>query len=143
MTLKILVRDFETARLAALAEQLRAAAQQTERVFPGCAIDLEITPQYRNMAEGLAHEPRAVEFAKRALARLGRQAKLTIVRGGTDGSRFTELGLPTPNLSTGQHNLHSPLEWVSLDEMSQAAEMLVELAQIWAGERERAPETAC
>jgi tripeptide aminopeptidase len=143
VTLRILLRDFATANLAVLAERLRAAARETERAFPGSAIDVEIAPQYRNMAEGLAREPRAVEFAKRALARLGRPAKLTIVRGGTDGSRFTELGLPTPNLSTGQHNLHSPLEWVSLDEMVQAAEMLVELVQIWANEQEHAGADAC
>jgi tripeptide aminopeptidase len=134
MALKVLLRDFDTANLADLAERLQAAARQTERAFPGSAIDVEISTQYRNMAEGLAREPRAVEFAKRALARLGRESKLTIVRGGTDGSRFTELGLPTPNLSTGQHNLHSPLEWVCLDEMVEAAEMLVELVQLWAGE---------
>ena len=58
----------------------------------------------------------------------------TIIRGGTDGSRFTELGLPTPNLSTGQHNPHSPLEWACLDEMVDAVEVLVELVQVWAEE---------
>ncbi|MEX2558631.1 MAG: hypothetical protein WD403_01900, partial [Pirellulales bacterium] len=64
--------------------------------------------------------------------RLGREPKLTIIRGGTDGSRFTELGLPTPNLSTGEHNPHSPLEWTCLEEMVQAVEVLVELAAVWA-----------
>ncbi|HXT60613.1 MAG TPA: peptidase T, partial [Pirellulales bacterium] len=57
---------------------------------------------------------------------------LTVIRGGTDGSRFTELGLPAPNLSTGEHNPHSPLEWTCLEEMAQAAETLVALAQVWA-----------
>ena len=59
--------------------------------------------------------------------------KRTIVRGGTDGSRFTEMGLPTPNLSTGEHNPHSPLEWTCLEEMVLAAKVLVELAQVWGG----------
>lgn len=134
VSIRILLRDFETAKLAQLARRLRTAAEESQRALAGSAIDVAVTPQYRNMAEGLAREPRAVEYAKRALERLGRKAKLTIVRGGTDGSRFTELGLPTPNLSTGQHNLHSPLEWASLKEMVEAAEMLVELVQVWASE---------
>ncbi|HEY1377862.1 MAG TPA: M20/M25/M40 family metallo-hydrolase, partial [Gemmataceae bacterium] len=100
--------------------------------FPGSKIDVQIQPQYRNMAEGLAREPRAVAYAEAALRRLGREPKLTIIRGGTDGSRFTELGLPTPNLSTGEHNPHSPLEWTCLEEMQTAVKVLVELAQVWA-----------
>ena len=64
-------------------------------------------------------------------ASLGREPQLAIIRGGTDGSQFTARGLPTPNLSTGQHNPHSPLEWVCLEEMVQAAEMLVELVKLW------------
>jgi len=82
----------------------------------------------------LVEEPRAVAFAQRALARLGRTAELTIVRGGTDGSRLTEMGLPTPNLGSGQHTPHSLLEWACLDEMVRAAEWLVSLAEVWGGE---------
>ena len=81
------------------------------------------------MADGLLAEPRAVAYAEQALRRLGRTPQRTIVRGGTDGSRLTELGLPTPNLSGGQHNPHSPLEWACLEEMVAAGEMLVMLAQ--------------
>ena len=81
------------------------------------------------MADGLARDPRAVSFAQRALANLDRQ-RMTIPRGGTDRSRFTERGLPTPNLSTGEHNPHSPLEWTCFEEIAQAAEMLVELAEL-------------
>jgi tripeptide aminopeptidase len=132
VSMRILLRDFDAAVLEQLAERLRGAARESERQFPGSSIEVAITRQYRNMAEGLAREPRAVDFARRALERLGRTPRLTIVRGGTDGSRFTELGLPTPNLSTGEHNPHSPLEWACLEEMQQAAEMLVELVQIWA-----------
>ena len=71
--------------------------------------------QYRNMADGLAKEPRAVEFADEAMRRAGLEPKILSIRGGTDGSRLTEMGLPTPNLSTGEHNPHSPLEWTCLD----------------------------
>jgi tripeptide aminopeptidase len=131
-TLKILLRDFDTASLAHLAERLRCAAADASAAFPGSSIEVKIIQQYRNMADGLALEPRAVTYAQEALKRLGREPKLTIVRGGTDGSRFTELGLPTPNLSTGQHNPHSPLEWACLEEMQQAVAMLAELVQLWA-----------
>jgi tripeptide aminopeptidase len=134
ITLKIILRDFDTPRLADQAELLRVAAAESQKKFPGSAIEIEVTPQYRNMADGLAREPRAAAFAKQALERLGRTPKLTIIRGGTDGSRFTELGLPTPNLSTGQHHLHSPLEWACLEEMEQVVRMLIELVQIWAAE---------
>ena len=133
--LRILLRDFEAANLAQLAALVKSQAAETQRSFPGSSIEVQIAPQYRNMAEGLMREPRAVAFARRALERLGRQPRLTTVRGGTDGSRFTELGLPTPNLSTGEHNPHSPLEWTCLEEMAQAVEMLVELVQVWANER--------
>ncbi len=100
--------------------------------FPGSAIEVRRSPQYRNMAENLARDPRVVDFAKQAHEKLGRTPKLTVIRGGTDGSRFTELGLPTPNLSTGQHNPHSPLEWACLEEMVQAVEVITELAKRWA-----------
>ena len=84
------------------------------------------------MAEGLDSEPRAVQFAAEAHRRLGREPRLSIIRGGTDGSLLTALGLPTPNLSSGQHNPHSPLEWACLDEMCGAVEVITELTRIWA-----------
>jgi len=136
-SLRVLLRDFDTAALAGLAARLDAAARDSERAFPGASVSVAIHTQYRNMADGLRNEPRAVALALQALENLGRQPRLTIVRGGTDGSRFTELGLPTPNLSTGQHNPHSPLEWASLDEMGQAVHGLVELARLWGREPAR------
>jgi tripeptide aminopeptidase len=129
--LKILLRDFETPRLADQAELLRKTAAEVMKEFPAAKIEVNIGKQYRNMAEGLIGEPRAVEYAEEALRRLGRTAKRTIVRGGTDGSRLTEIGLPTPNLSCGDHNPHSPLEWVCLEEMVESVEWLLELVQVW------------
>ncbi len=129
---KILLRDFDTANLAVQARILDAAADACRREYPGIEIEIKIIEQYRNMADGLAKEPRAVAYAQRAFERLGRKPSLTIVRGGTDGSRLTEIGLPTPNLSTGEHNPHSPLEWTCLEEMTAAVEMLVELSIVWA-----------
>jgi tripeptide aminopeptidase len=132
VTLRVLLRDFDTAKLAEKAELLRAAGRQAEAEFPQARVEVKVTRQYRNMAEGLAREPRAVAFAEEAMRRAGLQPRRTIVRGGTDGSRLTEIGLPTPNLSCGEHNLHSPLEWTCLEEMEAAVRVLVELAQVWA-----------
>ena len=130
-TIRILLRDFDTNRLADRVEVLRTAARTVTAEYPQASIDVQITNQYRNMADGLKKEPRAVAFAAEAMRRAGLEPKLTIVRGGTDGSRLTELGLPTPNLSCGEHNLHSPLEWTCLEEMATAVRVLIELAQVW------------
>jgi tripeptide aminopeptidase len=135
VTLKILLRDFDTAKLAEKAELLRQVAQPLLAEHPRAAIDVQVTQQYRNLGDGLAKEPRAAAYAEEAMTRVGLTPKRTIVRGGTDGSRLTERGLPTPNLSTGEHNPHSPLEWTCLEEMETAAKVLVELVQVWATER--------
>jgi tripeptide aminopeptidase len=129
--LRVLLRDFDTARLGEKADLLRQIAQPILSEYPQARIEIKVTPQYRNMADGLAKEPRAVALAEEAMRRVGLEPKRTIVRGGTDGSRLTELGLPTPNLSTGEHSIHSPLEWTSLEEMETAVRVLVELAQVW------------
>ncbi len=131
VTLRILLRDFDTPKLAEKAALLRHAAALLEAEHPRARIDVQVTPQYRNMTDGLAKEPRAMAFAEEAMRRAGLQPRRTIVRGGTDGSRLTELGLPTPNLSCGEHNLHSPLEWTCLEEMATAVRVLVELAKAW------------
>jgi tripeptide aminopeptidase len=132
--LKILLRDFDAAKLDELADRLRQTAAAVMQDFPRAKIDVAIERQYRNMAEGLAREGRAAGYAEEALKRLGRTAKRTIVRGGTDGSRLTELGLPAPNLSCGGHNPHSPLEWACLEEMVESVEWLVSLAEVWGKE---------
>jgi tripeptide aminopeptidase len=134
-TVKIILRDFETSKLNEYAALLRAAAKQTESELAGSSVAVSIGKQYRNMADGLKREPRAVELAQQALRNLGRTPKLGSIRGGTDGARFTELGLPMPNLSTGEHNPHSYLEWTSLEQMAAALDMLIELVQLWGRER--------
>jgi tripeptide aminopeptidase len=133
VTMRILLRDFDTPVLAQRAAILREIARLAMLDYPSARVDVKVTPQYRNMADGLKKEPRAISFAQEAMRRAGLEPRLTIVRGGTDGSRLTELGLPTPNLSTGEHNLHSPLEWTCLEEMETAVRVLVELVQVWAG----------
>jgi tripeptide aminopeptidase len=131
VVLRVLLRDFDTARLADRAEVLRNVARTVVAEFPHAQIDVQVTPQYRNMADGLAREPRALDYAEEAMRRAGIEPRRTIVRGGTDGSRLTEKGLPTPNLSCGEHNLHSPLEWTCLEEMATAVRVLIELAGVW------------
>lgn len=130
-TIKVLLRSFESAELAPFAEQLREVGRAIEREFPGGRVEVQIQRQYRNMREGLTGEPRAVQFAVEAHRRLGREPKLSIIRGGTDGSQLTERGLPTPNLSSGQHNIHSPLEFACLDEMLAACDVGLELIKLW------------
>jgi tripeptide aminopeptidase len=130
--LHFLLRDFITAKLGEEAELLRTVARTIEAEYPGAKIEINVEKQYRNMADGLKAEPRAVEYALEATRRAGMEPKLGIIRGGTDGSQLTAKGLPTPNLSTGEHNPHSPLEWTCLEEMQSAVRVLVELAQVWA-----------
>ncbi len=132
VTLKIILRSFDTPRLAEYARQLKHIASVVEEDVPGCTVNVEITRQYRNLGDGLRKEPRAAAYALEAHRRLGRTPVPGIIRGGTDGSQFTEKGLPTPNLSSGQHNIHSPLEFACLDEMVAAGEVGIELLKIWA-----------
>ncbi len=134
-TLKVLIRDFDTEKLAQHAQVLHDLAEQVQQQCPGIGIDIEIVQQYRNMADGLAAEPRAVQYAIEAHQALGLDYETTIVRGGTDGTMMTALGLPTPNLSSGQHNIHSPLEWACLDEMAVAVQVGVEIVKRWGQDR--------
>ena len=129
---RVLLRDFDTEKLAEHAKVLQRIRGDVLELYPGVVIDIDIHQQYRNLGDGLAADPRTVEYAELAHRRLGRTPQRQIIRGGTDGSRLTELGLPTPNLSSGQHNPHSPLEWACLDEMVAAVEVCVELAKVWA-----------
>ena len=135
VTIKILLRDFDSEKLRDYEALLRKTAAATESEISGSTVEVEIKKQYRNMGDGLVKEPRATALAAKAHENLGREAKLTIVRGGTDGSRLTELGLPTPNLSSGQHNIHSVLEWACLDEMVEACEVGVEIVRLWGEEK--------
>lgn len=132
-TIGLLLRDFETPKLAEQAELLRAIARTIEAEHPEASVEVAVYQQYRNMREGIARDPRAVEYAEQAVRRAGLEPKHLIIRGGTDGAQLTAKGLPTPNLSTGEHNIHSPLEWTCLEEMDAAVRVLVELVQVWAG----------
>ena len=132
VTIGLLLRDFITAKLGEEADLLRSIAALLEAEFPGAKIEVSVAKQYRNMADGVAKEPRAMNYAIEAMKRAGFVPKILSIRGGTDGSQLTEKGLPTPNLSTGEHNPHSPLEWTCLEEMQSCVKTLVALAGVWA-----------
>jgi tripeptide aminopeptidase len=132
VTIGLLLRDFITAKLGEEAQLLRNIAALLEVEFPGAKVEVSVAKQYRNMADGVAKEPRAMNYAVEAMKRAGFEPKILSIRGGTDGSQLTEKGLPTPNLSTGEHNPHSPLEWTCLEEMQSCVKTLVALAGVWA-----------
>lgn len=131
----LILRSFQTAQLDDFAEQVARTARAACESVPGLRVEIQRRKQYRNLAEGLKRRPEAVELARQAFANLGQKCELTVVRGGTDGSQLTEKGLPTPNLSSGQHNIHSLREFACLDEMGQAAEHVIELLRLWGEQR--------
>ena len=128
-----LLRDFETPKLAEYAQLLRDTASQLMSEHPEANIEVAIREQYRNMRDGMDKEPRAVPMAMEAVKRLGLEPKQLSIRGGTDGALLTAKGLPTPNLSCGEHNIHSPLEWVCIEEMETNVRTVIELLKLWAG----------
>lgn len=133
-TARIILRDFDTPKLQEYAALIESIAADLRAQHPQATITVETRQQYRNMGDGLKSEPRAVAKAVEAMRATGIEPKLSIIRGGTDGSLLTERGLPTPNLSTGEHNPHSPLEWTSREELQRATDVLVQLARVWSSE---------
>jgi tripeptide aminopeptidase len=132
---KILLRSFDTNDLAGQAQLIRDAADTVAKRYPTAKIDVDVKKQYRNMIEHLEKEPRAVKLAAEAYKKLGLEPKFNSIRGGTDGSRLSEMGLPTPNISAGMHNFHSELEFACVEEMEVSVKMLIELAQLWGQEK--------
>ncbi|MBX0326555.1 peptidase T [Oscillochloris sp. ZM17-4] len=129
--ISFILRDFERDELeahGALLRQVCAAVQATE---PRARISCTITPQYRNMRYWLEGDMRPVDLALEACRMIGVEPFSEPTRGGTDGSRLTELGVPTPNLFTGMQGIHGPLEWVSVQDMARATEMCIKLAELW------------
>jgi len=134
-TMRILLRSFQTAELAEQAKVLHDVAATIRAEHPNARVEIEARKQYRNMREFLSKEPRAVELAAKAIRKVGLEPSSQSIRGGTDGSRLSEMGLPTPNLAAGMHNFHSPLEFACLEEMETSVNVLIELAQLWGKEK--------
>jgi tripeptide aminopeptidase len=130
--LEFILRDFERDGLEAHGVLLKKVCEAVQAGEPRAEITCQITPQYRNMRYWLEDDMRPVELALEATRQVGVEPFSMPTRGGTDGSRLTELGLPTPNLFTGMQEIHGPLEWISLQDMARATEMCAELVQLWA-----------
>ncbi|MBM4356251.1 MAG: peptidase T, partial [Deltaproteobacteria bacterium] len=135
VTIPFLVRDFELDMLKVWEARLEGLVKKTCEAFPGLVYELRIQHSYKNMKYYLDKEPRAVSLAMEAVRQAGMEPDLMSIRGGTDGSRLSEKGLPTPNLFGGGRNFHSVQEWIPLPSMVQAVRTLVELAGLWAREK--------
>ena len=132
-TIECLVRDFETANLAKHAQKVLAIAKeviQSNPAYQKASVRMEVKEQYRNMREIIDQHPHIVESALAAYRKAGIEPILEPIRGGTDGSRMSFMGLPTPNIFTGMQAIHSKHEWIGVEDMEKAVEVLVNLVEI-------------
>ncbi len=130
-TIEFIIRDFETAGLKKKEDFLRTLVEEAVRVYPNASFEFIVKEQYRNMKEILDVHTHVVDYAKEAIGRAGLELKMESIRGGTDGSRLSFMGLPCPNLFAGEQAIHSKLEFVSVQDMNKAVETMVHLVQIW------------
>jgi len=130
-TVKVLVRDFVTPKLKEKEAYVQRLAHEVVRDHPGSSVEFVIDESYRNMREVLERHPQVVDYARQAIRLAGMEPIEKPIRGGTDGSRLSFMGLPTPNLFAGEHNFHSRLEWVSAEDMDKAVEVIVRLCERW------------
>ncbi len=130
-TVKFIIRDFDAEKLKEYEKFLKDLCEKTIEQFPGSSFDFQVIEQYRNMKYVLDKHPQVEEFAVEALNRLGIKPLKSSIRGGTDGSRLSFMGLPTPNLFAGGHNFHAYTEYVAMQDMYEAVKMIVTLAQVW------------
>ncbi len=130
--IRVIVRDFDEQLMYAHAQLLRETAERVVAAHPGATLELEVRRQYRNMRQYLDVVPEVMAAADQAIRAEGIEPVRIPIRGGTDGSRLSEMGLPTPNIFTGGHEYHSVREWASLQDMAAAAATIVHLAAVWA-----------
>lgn len=129
--IKFIIRDFYAEKLHEFENILKDLCEKTVAQFPGSSYEFHVNEQYRNMKYVLDKYPQVEAFAVEALNRLGIKPIQSSIRGGTDGSRLSFMGLPTPNLFAGGHNFHSYTEYVAVQDMHEAVKMIVTLAQVW------------
>jgi tripeptide aminopeptidase len=129
-SVRLIVRDFKTGALKDKEELLERLALDAASRY-GARVEVLIEEQYRNMREVLDRHPHVVEYAREAIRRAGMAVRERPIRGGTDGSKLSFMGLPTPNIFAGEQNFHSRLEWVSAQDMEKAVDVIVHLAQVW------------
>lgn len=130
-TLEFIVRDFDDEKLKEHADRLKLIASEVVDRYAGARMEFYVKEQYRNMKKVLDEHPRVTAYAAEAINRAGLDVKTESIRGGTDGSRLSYMGLPCPNLFTGMQGIHSKQEWVSVADMAKAAETIVHLCMIW------------
>ena len=130
-SIEFIVRDFETDGLKKKEDYLRTQIEELIRTYPQARFEFNVTEQYRNMKEVLDLHPKVVEYAKEAIRRAGLQLKMESIRGGTDGSRLSFMGLPCPNLFAGEQAIHSKHEFVSIQDMNKAVETMLHLVRVW------------
>ena len=135
-SIDFIIRDFETKGLQKKEDYLRTQIEELMRLYPKASFEYKVTEQYRNMKEVLLLHPQVVDHAKEAIKRAGLKLKMESIRGGTDGSRLSFMGLPCPNLFAGEQAIHSKLEFISIQDMNKAVETMVHLVAIWS---ERTP----
>ena len=130
-SIQFIVRDFTDAGLQQHHARLKQIAVDVVKQFPGASMEYTAAEQYRNMKTVLDKFPQVTAYAEEAIRRAGLPVKKESIRGGTDGSRFSYIGMPCPNIFTGMQNIHSKLEWIGTKDMAKAAETIVHLAMIW------------
>lgn len=130
-TIDFIIRDFETRGLQKKEDYLRTQIEELMRLYPKANFEYKVTEQYRNMKEILLLHPQVADHAKEAIQRAGLKLKMESIRGGTDGSRLSFMGLPCPNLFAGEQAIHSKLEFISVQDMNKAVETMVHLIRIW------------
>jgi tripeptide aminopeptidase len=130
-SLELIVRDFDLDQAKRRVAALESFARAVEAQFPGGAVRVEAKIQYYNMRRKIEERPELLELLKGAAEETGLEFRLKPIRGGTDGSRLTELGIPTPNIFTGGRNFHSRLEWASLSDMIDACRLVITLIRLW------------
>ncbi|MGZ3919241.1 MAG: peptidase T, partial [Bacteroidia bacterium] len=129
--IKFIIRAFDNATLLSLEEELRNITVDVLTKYNKCIYEFKVTEQYRNMKDVLDKCPHVVDYAVEAISRTGVKPVLSSIRGGTDGSRLSFMGLPCPNIYAGEHAFHSKQEWVSVQDMQKATETIVHLVNIW------------
>jgi tripeptide aminopeptidase len=129
----VIARDFEEDELRSHVELLKRTAREVVESEPRAELEMDVRRQYRNMRDYLKELPEAIAAAEEALLAEGIEPVRKPIRGGTDGSLLSEMGLPTPNIFTGGHEYHSVREWASLQEMAAAAATVIRLAEVWSG----------
>ncbi len=130
-TIEFILRDFDDAELKNHERILHAIAEEVMEGYPRSSFSLEVKEQYRNMKRILDQHPDLIRFAEEAVRRAGLEPKLQSIRGGTDGSRLSFMGLPCPNIFAGEHAFHGKQEWVSVQDMQKAVETIINISVVW------------